>query len=75
MHFPAGLGKELYARTGLKTLAFKRAKPYRAHDSGANSGSNLAIINDLIMSSIKVGLVKREAIENTRKKMTNVGLS
>jgi hypothetical protein len=69
------LGKELCARTGLKTQTFRRAKPYRDHDSGANSGSNLAIINDLIMSSVKVGLVKCEAIENSRKKMTYLGLS
>lgn len=59
----------------LKIQNFKRADAYRVHDSGSNSGRHSAIINDFIMSSVKVDLVKPEAIENPRKKSMNLGLS
>lgn len=59
----------------LKIQSFRRADAYIARDSRSNSGSHSAIINDLIMSSVKVDLVKHEAIENSRKKMMNLGLS
>lgn len=59
----------------LKIQSFRRADAYLVHDSGSNAGSHSAIINDFIMSSVKVDLVKPEAIENPRKKLVNLGLS
>lgn len=59
----------------LKIQSVRRADAYRVDDSGSNSGHHSAIINDFIMSSVKVDLVKPEAIENPRKKSMNLGLS
>lgn len=57
----------------LKIQSFRKADAYLVHDSGSNAGSHSAIINDFIMSSVKVDLVKPEAIEKSQKEIGEFG--
>lgn len=76
VYFQAWLIKGLCARTGLENSKLQEGwclpSPWFWP---SNSGRHSAIINDFIMSSVKVDLVKPEAIENPRKKSMNLGLS